>query len=178
MDYSPPGSSVHGISQARILKWVVMPASRGSSRPRDQTQIFCISCIGRQILYHCATWEAPVELSLGAHLLAGGQRFFLAVLNWFGNHNFSLWPAVRGNCSLKIPKGFLFLASLSWKCEESNSTSSACVHTKLLQSWLTLCDTMDCSLPGSPVHGILQARILEWGAISSCRGSSQPRDLA
>ena len=39
-----------------------------------------------------------------------------------------------------------------------------------------LCDPMDCSLPGSSVHGILQTRILEWGAISSSRGSSQPRD--
>ena len=44
------------------------------------------------------------------------------------------------------------------------------------QSYLTLCDTMDCSLPGSSVHGILQARILEWVAISFSRGSSQPRD--
>ena len=38
MDCSPPGSSVHGIPQARMLEWVVMPSSRGSSRPRDQTQ--------------------------------------------------------------------------------------------------------------------------------------------
>ena len=40
----------------------------------------------------------------------------------------------------------------------------------------TLCDTMDCSTPGFTVHGIFQARILEWGAISYSRGSSQPRD--
>ena len=40
----------------------------------------------------------------------------------------------------------------------------------------TLCDPMDCSLPGSYVHGILQARILEWVAISSFRVSFQPRD--
>ena len=39
-----------------------------------------------------------------------------------------------------------------------------------------LCDPMDCSPPGSSVHGILQARILEWVAISFCKGSSQPRD--
>ena len=39
-----------------------------------------------------------------------------------------------------------------------------------------LCDAMDCSLPGSSVHGILQARILEWVAMPSSRGSSQPRD--
>ena len=44
------------------------------------------------------------------------------------------------------------------------------------QSCLTLCDPMDCCPPGSPVHGILQARILEWVAISSCRRSSWPRD--
>jgi len=37
MDCSPPGSSVHEILQARILKWVGMPLSRGSSKPRDQT---------------------------------------------------------------------------------------------------------------------------------------------
>ena len=41
---------------------------------------------------------------------------------------------------------------------------------------LTLCDLMDCSLPGSSVHGIFQAIVLEWIAISFSRGSSQPRD--
>ena len=40
----------------------------------------------------------------------------------------------------------------------------------------TLCDPMDCSLPGSSVHGIFQAIVLEWIAISFSRGSSQPRD--
>ena len=40
----------------------------------------------------------------------------------------------------------------------------------------TLCDPMDCGPPGSSVHGVLQARILEWVAISLFRGSSQPRD--
>ena len=44
------------------------------------------------------------------------------------------------------------------------------------QSCLTLCDPRDCSLPDSSVHGILQARILEWVAILFSRGSSQPRD--
>ena len=48
---------------------------------------------------------------------------------------------------------------------------------KSLQSYLTLCSPMDCSLPGSHVHGILQARILEWVAMSSSRGSSQPKHL-
>ena len=51
-----------------------------------------------------------------------------------------------------------------------------CTHAKSLQSCSTPCDPMDCSPPGSSVHGILQARILEWVAVSSSMGSSQPRD--
>ena len=50
------------------------------------------------------------------------------------------------------------------------------VHAKLLHSCLTLCDPIDCSSPGSSVHGILQARILGWVAISFSRGSSRSRD--
>ena len=49
MHYSPPGSSVHRLLQARILEWVVMLSSRGSSQPRDQPCIFYVSCIGRWI---------------------------------------------------------------------------------------------------------------------------------
>ena len=52
MDCSPPGSSVHGILQARILEWVAMPSSRGSSRPSDRTWVSYVSYIGRQVLYH------------------------------------------------------------------------------------------------------------------------------
>ena len=37
-----------------------MPSSRGSSQPRDPTHVYCISCIGRRILYPCITWEAPI----------------------------------------------------------------------------------------------------------------------
>ena len=51
-DCSPPGSSVHGILQVRILAWVAMPTSRKSSQPRGQTCVSLISCIGRWVLYH------------------------------------------------------------------------------------------------------------------------------
>ena len=51
-----------------------------------------------------------------------------------------------------------------------------CVCVWITQLCLTLCDPMNCSPPGSSVHGILQARILEWVAISFSRGSSRPRD--
>ena len=50
------------------------------------------------------------------------------------------------------------------------------VCSKLLQSCLTLCNTMDCTPPGSSVPGILQTRILEWVAMHFSRRSSQPRD--
>ena len=50
MHYSPPGSSVHGIFLARILEWVTMPSSRGSSQPRAQTRLSCI--VSGCILYH------------------------------------------------------------------------------------------------------------------------------
>ena len=58
-DCSPLGSSVHGVFQARILEWVAISFSRGSSWPKDWT---CVSCIGRQILYNWMTGEAPVRL--------------------------------------------------------------------------------------------------------------------
>ena len=50
------------------------------------------------------------------------------------------------------------------------------VKSEIAQSCLTLCNPVDCSPSGSSIHGILQARILEWVAISFSRGSSQPRD--
>ena len=66
----------------------------------------------------------------------------------------------RKKCSLKIKFSIGFI--------------ELCVL--VTQLCLTLCHPRDCSLPGSSVHGILQARILEWVAISFSRGSSQPRD--
>ena len=114
MDGGPPGSSVHGILQARILEWVAISSSRGSCPHRE---IWTgISCIGRRILYHRDTREA---LSI------------------------CMRTSVR-----------------------------ACVLTHL--NHVGLCEPMDCGPPGSSVHGILQARILEWVAMPSSRGSSRP----
>ena len=52
VDYNPPGSSVHGFLQARIVERAAAPSSRGSSQSRDQTCVCYISCIGGQIIYH------------------------------------------------------------------------------------------------------------------------------
>ena len=80
-----------------------------------------------------------------------------------------------------------------WGCTESDTTEATqqqqqqhgsskckffcvCLCAKLLQSSPALCDPMNMPLPGSSVHGILQARILEWAAMPSASGSSRPRD--
>ena len=68
MDSSPSGASVHGIIQARILEWVAIASARGSSWLRDRTWV---SCIGSQVLYCCATWEA--------HIFAQGSAFLLVL---------------------------------------------------------------------------------------------------
>ena len=60
MNCNLPGSSVHGISQARILERVSISYSRGSSWPRDWTRVFCFSSVGRQFLYHFTTWSVIV----------------------------------------------------------------------------------------------------------------------
>ena len=73
-DCSPPGSSVHGIFQARVLKSVAIFSSRGSSWPRYQTCLSCISHIGRHILYHWATWEAQFLISQ-QHLIRVDQLY-------------------------------------------------------------------------------------------------------
>ena len=59
MDGSPPDSSVHGIFQARILERVAISSSMASSWSWGRTHVSCVSCMGRQILYCCTTWEVP-----------------------------------------------------------------------------------------------------------------------
>ena len=63
LDYSLPGSYVHGILQARILEWVAMPSSRGSSLPRDRTHISYVSYIARRLLYCYCHLGDPFNIS-------------------------------------------------------------------------------------------------------------------
>ena len=110
MDCSPAGSSVHEIFQARILEWVAISFSRGSSQPRDQTWVSCTA-----------------------------GRFFT---NW---------------------------------------ATAAAAAAKSLQSCPTLCDPIDGSPPGSPIPGILQARTLEWVAVSfsnACKWKVKVKSLS
>ena len=90
LDCSPPGSSVHEISQARTLEWVAISSSRASSQARGRTHIPWVSCMGSHILNHCATWEVPylhtVVCNVNPKLLICPSLLFL-----FGTRKFILY---------------------------------------------------------------------------------------
>ena len=101
-------------------------------------------------------------------------------------------PTMNNRTFLSVRKLQMFRSSIPGTRNNKDQTNSLfCNHTpksinviyhisilirKSIFSCLTHCDPMDCSLQGSSVHGILQARVLEWVAISFSRGSSWPRD--
>ena len=87
MDCSPPGSSVHGIIQARILDWVAISFFRGSSRSGEQA---CVSCIGRQILYHWATREAHYFSEKSSK--SKTPSILLLCLTWHASHTHQYRP--------------------------------------------------------------------------------------
>ena len=85
MDCSPPGSTVHGIFQIRILEWIAISSSRESSWTRDSSHISYVSCIGRWILYHWATWEAPKTLLISDTSSASPHPHHESLgLSWLG----------------------------------------------------------------------------------------------
>ena len=89
-----------------------------------------------------------------------------------------------GDCSHEIKRHLLLgrkaMTNVDsiFKSRDITLPTKACIvkENEVAQSCATLCDPMDCSPPGSSIHGIFQARIWEWVAISFSRGSSQPRD--
>ena len=80
MDCSPPGSSTHWILQTRILEWVAIPSSRGSSWLRDRTLISSVSWIGRQVVYH---W---------CHLGSLSTHLAITKAAKLTRHALSFWP--------------------------------------------------------------------------------------
>ena len=76
--YRLPGFSVHGIFQAKILEWATTPFSRGSSQSRGWTHVSCISCIGRQILYHCTPGKS-IKIVYKPQILISLSRISLSL---------------------------------------------------------------------------------------------------
>ena len=86
MNCSPEGSFIHGIFQTRILEWVAVPSSRGSSWPRGWNWISGVSWIGRQILYHWVTWKAQSFKELSSKISArylGSQQWHSHFFSWY-----------------------------------------------------------------------------------------------
>ena len=117
MDHSPPGSSVHEILQASIVKWVAMPSSRGSSWSRDWTHISYFSWIDRQVLYHKCHLGSP--LSTVALCKDHGDIeikvvFYLQVLTEHQHH-----PCTWQKCNPQVPHHLHW--TKNWGVGPSNS---------------------------------------------------------
>ena len=195
-----------GILQARMLKLVVISFSRRSSQPRDRTWISCIAgrrftiwAVKRKppstFTYSKKKTEIfgqTIESLWGTHLWLynwmllrtaaresanpGGRGLSqrrcydwqlqqLDAGGWCGKclkNRECIWTAHCWSMEL-----FLWWNSYLWGGQKKATWTQSCP---------TLWDPVDCSPPGSSVHGILQAGILEWVAISSSRGSSRPKD--
>ena len=113
-----------------------------------------------KLLSHVWLFVTPWTLAFQCPL----SMKFSGIMEWFAIpfSRRSFWP--RGQIQVSCITGRFFII---WATREAGEVAQSC---------LTLCDPMDCGLPGSSIQGILQARILEWVAISFSRGSSQPRD--
>ena len=91
---SPPGSSIHGLCQARILEWVAISFSRGSSRPRDRTQVSRLAGRQKQMQADALTSEPPGK-PLSGH--RGWQVHNL-------QNELSLWRPKKNQCCILSPK--------------------------------------------------------------------------
>ena len=129
LDCSPPGSSVHGIFQARILEWIAISPSRWCSCPRDGIRVFCVSCIDRWILYHWVTWETIIIIII---TFIVSQPFHPKTLGTWPHHLalLSLRPKVEG------------LGRVEWlPCLKSNPREG----TQALHTWSRAVEGRKCT---------------------------------
>ena len=123
MDCSLPGSSVHGIFQARILEWVATSYSKGSSWPRDRTCVSCISHLGRQILYHFTTSFKAPGVGDGQESLACYSPWGWTWLGDWNEQVLKILPSV-GEKNLDIWVSDSFRTGTDFKWPEVNSRKS------------------------------------------------------
>ena len=101
MDCNPPGSSVHGILQARILEWVAIPFSRGSSQPRDWTQV---SCIAGRFFTVWAAWKPFEPQPHVKQYMARNKSVILPALS--SNSSHKVKQTLNGSLQAKWTKKF------------------------------------------------------------------------
>ena len=152
MDCSPPGSPVHGILQARILEWVAIPFSRGSSRPRGWTQAFCIvGCF----FTVWVTRETPFAIGTCSISMSswGGLGSWRSVcMSYFGLFlplalPHYLWITPLGNSGGLQWKEAVLEASI-WICGEDNPVGGAGgVLSSAVGPWLQQLKQVQASTP-------------------------------
>ena len=187
-----------GFSRQEHWSGLLCPSLGDLPWPRDEICVSSVSYIGRQVLQHWATWEAcecvqqpgalaetsgeqyqpqghsgPVMVSHRPHLKQKSSRGSVQCLE---GEAWSVRPALRQSRNISRYDGVKSMENQV--IEKLRAWIIMNIRKKVLvgQSYLTLCDSVDYSPSGSSVHGILQARILEWVAIPFSRGSSRPRD--
>ena len=166
MDDSSPVSYVHGVFLGRIT----------GVGCHFLLEIFPSQGSNLSLLH----WQAD---SLA---LSHQRRLGIGILSEMEQDQYSVLRTVVDNCSELFTSWKRGTVLLFWGLLRRNGLSQSIwrglndgekeSESEITQSCLTLCNPMDCSLPGFSVHGIFQARVLEWAAISFSRGSSWPRD--
>ena len=166
-----PNPEFFQIYQANSSESSIMmpPSSRNSSPPAVVGEV--------KVNQSCITLCNPMDYTgVGSHSLLQGI-FPTQGSNPGHQHGRRILYQLSHQGSL-VPSAFIFSVK-HFSSERSSliALSTVKVKSEVAQSCPTLCDPVDCSPPGSSLHGILQARVLEWVPISLSRGSSRPRDL-
>ena len=130
LDCSPQGPSVHGILQARILEWVAIFSSRGSSQARNQAQV---SCIGRRILYCWATSEGD-DAPFSFLILPVKQPSSLSSLQFITLINSDKHRSVQLSCSV-VPDSLQPCGLQHTRLPCPSSTPGACSNSCPLSWW-------------------------------------------
>ena len=136
-----------GILQTKLLEWIAMPSSKGSSKPRDQTQVSCIAGGFFTI------WASRKPKNTGVVSPSLPQGIF---------------PTQELSQGLLLCRWILY--QLSYQGSPSISMCYVLISLVMSNSLIPY----GLTLPGSSVHGVLQTRTLEWVSMLSSRGSSQP----
>ena len=162
MNCRPPGSSVYGIYQARILAWylpdkiwVAMPSSRWSSQPRDQTHVSYVSCIGRPVLYHKCHLGSPIYFRYTPESGIARSYSGPSLVAQMVRNNPETWVQSLGQENSLENKMATHSSILAWRIPARWTEESGGLHTLhgVAKSWTQLSDFLFHS---SPIFNVLK----------------------